>query len=86
MQLLKEADELCCIYGHYYDQLWKIELVMASVLFRSGDYRSAVGKLASAFHIRRRLNLSTWLLIRQIIVRFGFNFASRVSHFGIKLS
>ena len=70
MQSLKEADQLCCLYGHYYDQLWKIELVMARVLFRSGDYRSAVGKLASAFHIRRRLNLSTWLLVKQILIRF----------------
>ena len=82
LQLLLEADRLCCMYGHYYDQLWKIELVMASVLFRTGEYRGAAAKLASALHIRRRLNLSTWLLVKKLLDRYRARFAARLLYRG----
>jgi len=69
LQLLKEADELCCMYGHYYDELWKIEMAMADIFLRQGKFVQAVGKMMSVLNLRQELGLSQWGFVRQVLVR-----------------
>ena len=69
IQFLKEADELCCMYGHYYDELWKIEMAMADIFLRQGKFVQAGGKMMSVLNLRQELGLSQWGFIRQVLVR-----------------
>lgn len=69
LQLLKEADELCCMYGHYYDELWKVEMAMAGIFLRQGKIVQAVGKMISVLNLRQELGLSQWGFVRQALVR-----------------
>ena len=65
IQFLKEADELCCMYGHYYDELWKIEMAMADIFLRQGKFVQAGGKMMSVLNLRQELGLSQWGFVRR---------------------
>ena len=69
LDLLDEADMLISGYGHYYDLMWRIELLRAvTYLYRREWYRFSQ-KARLTMRIRRDLGLSNILLFQQMVKR-----------------
>ena len=69
LQLLNEAEDEIGVYGLYYDLVWRIEMTRSFIFFRRGQWKLALRKARSALHIRRKLNLSTKMLVSQLVNR-----------------
>jgi tetratricopeptide (TPR) repeat protein len=69
LHLLREADERCCMYGHYYDALWKVEMAVADIFLRQWQFHRAGMKIMSALHLRHALGLRHRWLAQQMFVR-----------------
>lgn len=69
LRLLDEADDKIRGYGHYYDLLWRIEMVRALVFFRQGEWGSTIRKMRAVLRYRKELGLSNSLFARQLIKR-----------------
>jgi len=70
----------------YHDVLWRTDLLLALIYFRQGYAGKSFRKLRSAFRHRQRLELSTWLLIKKLIVRLQIILNNRGSRIVIYLS
>jgi tetratricopeptide (TPR) repeat protein len=69
LDLLNEADLLISGYGHYYDLMWRIELLRALIYLRRREWYEFLQKGRLTLRIRRDLNLSNVLLIQQMASR-----------------
>lgn len=67
--LLNEADMLVSGYGHYYDLMWRIELLRALTYMDRREWYNFLQKARLTLRIRRDLGLSNILLMRQLIER-----------------
>lgn len=67
LNLLDEADDLISAYGHYYDLMWRIELLRALVFLRQGHLRKAYLKFRATRRFRNELELSNFSLFRKLV-------------------
>lgn len=75
-KLLNEANDRICASnqsttgaGHYYDVLWRLELLHGLIYIQLGELSKGLRKWRSAWRYRRNLGLTTGLLLQQIFTR-----------------
>jgi tetratricopeptide (TPR) repeat protein len=76
LQLLNSANDRLCAFnesaegvGHYYDVLWRIELLQGLIYIQLGQLGNGLRKLRSAWRYRQTLGLSTLFLFTQLWTR-----------------
>ncbi|NOX62893.1 MAG: tetratricopeptide repeat protein [Chloroflexi bacterium] len=70
LTLLAKADDAIRPYGAYYDLLWRIELARALAYIKLHNLPGAWRKFRITLRLRRELNLSNWILVKQMLRRF----------------
>lgn len=77
-RLLNEANDRICASnesakgaGHYYDVLWRLELLHGLIYIQLGELNKGLRKWRSAWRYRQKLGLTTAFLLRQIFTRLG---------------
>lgn len=68
-RLLNEADDKIRAYGHYYDLMWRIEMLRAVIAFQQRKWQRGLQKMRLVRTFRREIGLTDWQLIRQFVQR-----------------
>lgn len=69
LHLLDEADDRVRGYGHYYDLMWRIEMLRAVVFLKQHRWMGVLRKMRSVIYYRNELGLPTTLFIQQLLDR-----------------
>lgn len=76
LRLLNSANDRLCSFnesaegaGHYYDVLWRMELLQGLIYIQLGQLGKGFRKLRSAWRYRQTLDLPTFLLVTQLWTR-----------------
>lgn len=75
---LNQAYDKVRVYGTYYDQLWKTQMLLALVYFRQGKWWASWGRIKAAREIYKATGRTTVEFVKQVLgrIRVGSGFST----------